>query len=545
MVAAASADWGQLRLYVRMEGLSPFALIVDEELTLEALEQTARRYVRDRYGPRADADHLLLRLIKFSGSDNLMDFSRARKPHSPVKTLADAKLTEYTASDAGDDYAFVKVLPAYHDSNSPEAIRASFRILRAPVLNDGFAAGVEGGGAAALIPSSTYMSFAGFHRLVLMMTDPRNPQRDLFARVVLLTYRQFVTPEELLGRLIERYHVPALTRPGAAARSALERRCYLELCRDIQSAVFGVLELWVKCYYEDFSSDALYHRLRSFASEKIDQAGAPAALLRRMAEGDRTAPCGRAPAMPFGVPRQGATPIAVLAQYPPREIAAQLTILTSYVHRRLTGPELLERRCETGGASLMPTFVQYRDFFARVTNWASYAVVAEKDLARRRENLAALMLLCDELVKRRNWDMLVAVYGGMKAPAVKRLRHTWASLPSGTVELSARLQKLLDSETGYKSLKEVLRKSSCLLFPCITIFLQELRELEGSKYAQEGLLNFECCLRQYRLLQILLQGKEVAVDHLVPNEALMGAFGHWQPVEASILMQFSNEAEKP
>ncbi|RNF10036.1 guanine nucleotide releasing protein [Trypanosoma rangeli] len=545
MVAGTSAGRGLIRLYVRMEGLIPFALLLDDELTPEALEHAARHYVRDRYGPKADADHRLVRRINFAGSDVLMDFAHTVKPHSPVRPRVDKKLTEPSSDGVGNGIAFVKVLPAYHDSNSPEAIRASCIILRAPILNDGAAAGMGGGGAAALIPSSTYMAFIGFHRLVLMMTDPRNPQRDLYTRVALLTYRQFVTPDELLGRLIERHDVPAITRPGAGVRSALEQHCYQELRREIQSAVFSVLELWVKSYYEDFSSDALHSRLLTFARAKADQAAAPAALLRLMADGDRTALCYRAPAMLLGVPQQGETPTSVLLHYSPREIATQLTILTSYLHRQLTGPELLGQRWETGEASLIPNFIQYRDFISRFTNWVSCAVVAERDLTRRRENVASLLLLCDELIKLRNWDILVAAYKGMQAPAVERMRHTWASLPKNAVELSSRLKKLLDYDAGHKTLRETMRKRSQLLFPCIPIFFQELRELEETKRIQEGLVNFGCCLQQYLLLQTLLQGKEVAVDHLVPNKSLMAAFFFWRPVETSLLMQLSNESEKP
>ncbi|RNF21651.1 guanine nucleotide releasing protein [Trypanosoma cruzi] len=545
MVMGTSAERGQTRLYVRMEGLPPFALIVSEDLSPEALEYVARQYVRDRYGSGAGTEHLLVRRINFAGSDKLMDFAKREKTHSIVKSLVNKTLTGTSTDHVGNNFAFVKTLPAYHGSESPEAIRGSYRTSDAPVLDENLPEVSEGGGAAAFIPSSTYMSFIGFCRLVRMMTDPHNPQRDLFTRVVLLTYRQFATPEELFEQLIERYEVPALSRPGESDRSPLAHQFYTELRRDIQRAVFNVLELWVENYYEDFSNDVLFHRLVAFSKEKIDQSGAPAALLSLMARGDRTALNSSKPTVLPGVARGGETPTAVLIQYSPREIAAQLTILTSYVHRQFKGPELLGQRWNTDEANSIRNFIQYRDFFSCVNNWVSYAVVSERDLSHRSKNLDLLMVVCDELIKLRNWDMLVAVHGGMRAPAVKRLSRTWASLSRETAELSTRLRKMLGSDADHKTFKETMRKGSRLQFPCVTLFLQEMKVLEESKCSQEGLVNFGRCLQQYRLLQTLLQGKEVRVDHLMPKNELLGTFSTWVPVDASLLMQLSEEAEKP
>ncbi|EKF29759.1 hypothetical protein MOQ_006442 [Trypanosoma cruzi marinkellei] len=545
MVMGTSADRGQTRLYVRMEGFPPFALVVSEDLSPEALEYVARQYVRDRYGPGAGTEHLLVRRINFAGSDKLMDFVKGEKTHLTVNPLVNKTLTGTSTDHVGKNFTFVKILPAYHDSESPEAIRGSYRTADAAVFNENLPEGSEGGAAAAFIPSSKYMSFIGFSRLVLMMTDPRNPQRDLFTRVVLLTYRQFATPEELLEQLIERYEVPALTRSGESDRSSLEHQFYMELRRDIQRAVFNVLELWVESYYEDFGNEVLFRRLLAFSKEKIDQSGAPAALLSLMAKADRTALKNSTLTVLPGVARGGETPTAVLIQHSPREIAAQLTILTSYVHRQLKGHELLGQRWNTEKTSSIASFIQYRDFFTRVNNWVSYAVVSERNLSDRSKNLDLLMLVCDELIKLRNLDMLVAVHGGIRVPAVKRLSRTWASLSRDTAELSTRLRKMLGSDADYKTLKETMRKGSRLQFPCITIFLQEMKVLEESKCSQEGLVNFGRCLQQYRLLRTLLQGKDVRVDHLMPKDELMGTFSTWVPVDAFRLMQLSEEAEAP
>ncbi|KEG09240.1 guanine nucleotide releasing protein [Trypanosoma grayi] len=538
---------GQTRLYVRMEGLCPFALLLDDDASADVLERAARHYACERYGLKADAEHVMVRRILFTGGDQLIDFALVRKKRLP-EDLPDAESTATPARNVGRNFAFVDVLPAYHNSDSPDAVRESYRTGATSALDDHEVTAKSRGAkeawdAAALLPSPLYFSFVAFNRLVLMMTDPRGLQRELLTRVVLLTYRQFVSADELLERLIERYEVPPLVKLGEADRSPLEHHAYVELCREIQCTVFSVLELWVKSYYEDFSNDALHLRLHVWAKDKIDRCGAPTALLRLMAKGDRRALHARTPKILPGIPRKGGTPTALLIQHTPNAIAAQLTILTSHVHRHLTGPELIGQRWKTEEVSFIPNFIQYRDFFFRVNNWASYAVVSERDLERRTRNLTALMSVCDELIKLRNWDMLVAVYGGLRDPAVVRLSLTWAALSGDDVALFAQLQKLLDSDTGYKTLKNAMQNGERPQFPCIAVFFQELRDLEEGRCSQEGRVNFGRCLQQYRLLQFVLLGSGAQVDQLVPDSDLMGAFSFWRPVDASVLMDLSNEVE--
>ncbi|ORC91821.1 guanine nucleotide releasing protein [Trypanosoma theileri] len=262
-----------------------------------------------------------------------------------------------------------------------------------------------------------------------------------------------------------------------------------------------------------------------------------------MKDNDRTALHARVPHVLPGVRNVDKTPTSLLIQYSPREIAAQITILTSHVHHYLTGPELIGQRWNTEEAVFIPNFIQYRDFFSQVNNWVSYAIVSEGDLERRSLNLAAMIFVCDELHKMRNWDMLVAVYGGLRDPSVERLHHTWSSLPRDVIEVSTKLQNLLNPDAGYKTLKDIMREGKRPQFPCIAVFIEDLVELESEKNSQQGFVNFGRCLQQYQLLQYLLLGRDMRVSHLVRNDYLMGSFSFWDPVDSSVLMELSNRIE--
>ena len=66
-----------------------------------------------------------------------------------------------------------------------------------------------------------------------------------YVKTFLLTYRSFTTPEILLKKIIERYHVP---RPVNAAFDDFERN----IKRPIQLRACNVLKQWMEKHYTDF-----------------------------------------------------------------------------------------------------------------------------------------------------------------------------------------------------------------------------------------------------------------------------------------------------
>lgn len=66
-----------------------------------------------------------------------------------------------------------------------------------------------------------------------------------YVKTFLLTYRSFTTPEILLKKIIERYHVP---RPVNAAFEDFERN----IKRPIQLRVCNVLKQWIEKHSSDF-----------------------------------------------------------------------------------------------------------------------------------------------------------------------------------------------------------------------------------------------------------------------------------------------------
>lgn len=527
----ASMQSGMMRLFVRIEGVTPFSLVLQDNLLPEHYVEIATQYYRERQS-RSAPDLILIRRMLFSNKDILLDFRR-KKNQQKRQVLAPSKAVAVSGGalspgQVATTFAGVEVVNVYDSTKQADRIRQELVVTDA-------------------IPNSLHCEtelmymYVSFHRLCLLLLDPT--VSPFLESVFLDTYRQFASPRDVLERCIERYDVPPIASIGEPQRSPLDVDYYRELQMKIRLRVFEFLEHWVEQCFFDFSDDATFQRLRKWASQKVDTDGAPPRLLQLMREGDRTALRSRKPPMMPGVPKRGMTPTSLLAEYSPAEIASQLTLLVMHVHTKIQPVELVGRKWAGPEAADVPNFVAYRDFFSRVSNWAAYAVVAERDAQRRVQNLAALLVLCEELIRLNNWDMVVAVYGGMTEPPVARLKETWSSLPPDVQPLAAKLDELLSTKGSWRNLKEAIRNSAKPHFPCIAAFFRELAVVEEQPIEKDGMVHVYRCIQQHQLIRFLLEGRHANVDMWLPSPEIQGAFSFWRLVDERVLMDWSMEVE--
>ena len=506
-----------MRLFVRVEGLSPFSLILQDNLLAEHYEEIAVKYFRENWHTTRQAPELMLiRRIIFKNNDQLLDFKRKKR---------NIKAPSLTPSKPADPSQRV-----YATTGQAEMIRQEMVVTNPPVPSLGVHSETE-----LLIKSIS------LNRLVMKMTDPT--VSPFLENVFWVTYRSFSSSGEVLEKIIERYDVPPLARIGEHERSPTDAAYYNELRLRVRMRIFQLLENWVERFYFDFAEDNVHRRLSQFVHEKIDADGMPSKVLVLMKICDRTALANRKPVILPGIVSRSLATSAVLAQYPPREIANQLTLLTLFVHNQLFPSELLGRQWDGPSAVNVPNFILYRDVINKVSNWVSYTIVSEKDQKVRTHNMAGLLDLCDELHKMNNWDMLVAVYGGISDPSVARLTTTAAMLPEHAMQLLPKFEELLSLKGTSKVLKSAMASSQRPRFPSIVVHLRDLLYLEETPAKTEsGMINFLRCIHQYNLVSFLLDGQHQKLEY-VPNLELMGVFSKWKIVDDRALANLSQDAQ--
>lgn len=504
---------GIMRLFVRVEGHSPFSLILADNLLPEHYEEIAVKYFRENWHSRQAPDLILIRRMVFKNNDQLFDFKKKKRSVKPPV------LHDRDGMSRSNIYAHAK---------NPDMLKQEL-LTTNPQLALG-----------AYCETELIIKAATLGRLVMKMTDPVSSR--FIEHVFLDTYRSVATPHEFLDALIDRYDVPQIASVGAPQRSPLDKEYYDDVVLGVRQRVFQVLEAWVDKYYFDFAEDAVYHRLHKFVRDKVDTDGAPSVVLAKMKVNDRTALAQRKPKLLPGVLNKSLTPSTVIASFPPKDIANQLTLLTLHVHNQVRPPELLGRQWEGAAAANVPNFIAYRDFINKVSNWVSYAILSEQSESARVNNMAQLLLLCDELLRMNNWDMLVAVYGGITDPSVARLTLTANNLPREAQQLLPKFEELLSLKGTTKMIKHAMASSPRPRFPSIVIHLRDLIHLDQVPKEADGMVNFVRCIQQYNLVNFLLDGRFQRLEY-VPNLELMGVFSFWPVVDDKVLEALSRERQ--
>lgn len=519
-----SGEAGLMRLFVRVEGMSPFSLLLKDNLLPEHYEEIATKYFNETYVvSREPQELILIRRVHFQTNDVLLDFKRKKTTRQRAAAQVTSALATVKAT-GGPDAAESLVT----DDHLYERA-TSKKIKNELVVTD----------AMSTVPQcETHHLPLGisFNRLIALITDPTSS--PFLEDVFFITFRQFATPNDVLTKLIERYETPLLTKVGEPQRSPLDQRLYHEMCLSVKTKVFKVLERWVQEAYFDFADDIVYSRLNDFVREKVDTDCAPAKILHLLREKSRIALHLRGRQQLPGSVNKKLIPSALLT-VPPSAIATQLTILTQLIHSRIEPHELIGGLWNGPQSIHVPNFVAYRDFFARVSNWVTYAVVSEADFGRRVRNLDVLLLACKELLAMRNFDMAMAVYGGLTEPPCERLTATWKELPAKSEGLLDDFREVFSAKSHWKNLKTTIRKSTRPFFPCIALFMNDLKHLEELPMVKDGLIHYYRCVAQHALITMLLEGGKAQVDKLVPDYDIQAAFAFWRVVSDDTLKDMS------
>jgi hypothetical protein len=501
---------GIMRLFVRVEGHTPFSLILQDNLLPQHYEEIAADYFKKQWASSRQAPTLvLIRRVVFKNSDQMMDF---RKRSGVQQALPDFDALREDAR-------------LYDATHQVELIKHDMIITNPPYASLG-----------AHCETELHVKSVSLNRLIMKMTDPTCSH--FLEAVFWLTYRTYATPAEVLSKLIQRYDVPHLVRVGEHQRSPIDAAYHDEVVLKVRMRVFHVLARWVDERYFDFADDGLYRKLAQFVRERVDTDGMPAVVLVKMKHGDRSALSTRAPTRLPGVVSRDLTATGVLSAFQAKDIANQLTLLTLFVHDNILPSELLGRQWQGANAAEVPNFLAYRDFINRVSNWVSYAIVSETETAARVNNMAQILLLCDELLRMSNWDMLVAVYGGISDPSVARLTMTASALPEEAAALLPKFEELLSLRGASKVLKSAMANSARPRFMNIVVHLRDLLHLEDTPVEADGMVNFLRCIQQYNLVTLLLDGKGQRLEY-VANPKLQGSFSFHPIVPESELAKLS------
>ena len=328
--------------------------------------------------------------------------------------------------------------------------------------------------------------------LVARLADPAVGSLDAhYCAVLLLTYRAFFTPLEMLAALVTRFHVAPT--PRVAASAVLLPRWEAEVQRPVQLLVCSAVQKWLQLYMYAEELDAqLLAAFEAFLEGPL----APLPPLQgRVAQSLAAAQARLEGGASYGeqhAPREvGAPPPACLFTEPsfspfdridsvdPLEWARQLTLLEARLFGRLEPRELL--RCawsKSDKHARAPHVLELTAHFNRVADWVASSVLAPSDVADRAHAFAHAVRLAWACYKLNSFNAVFEVVAGLEQCAVHRLKQTKQQLPAREQKQLEQMLALVSTDNNRKAYRQALRQARPPCIPYLGVYLTDLTFLE-------------------------------------------------------------------
>jgi len=383
------------------------------------------------------------------------------------------------------------------------------------VLEDGSSGGggngaAGGGGGGSDGPRA--IKAATLHKLVERVTSEHCV--DLSARYVfLLTHHSFCSSTEVLRLLCARFFVPL---PAALSPEELSAFRGGRLER-IQIRVCSVLKSWIDEHWQaDFADSpplqqALRHVLHAMRRSAISAlarqlagaldrlvtkkqrytptVGAAAALDAANTGGGADSADGSSSSSASGT--HAATPKPLVSsrltlaslselhflsgELDPLELARQLTLLDFAQFRLIAPRECLNQNWSRAQRlTLAPHIVAMIARFNALALWCSALVVLAGSERRRTAAFAKCLKLAAACLELRNFHAAFALYCGLSANPVHRLRRTKAGLSARAQGRLAQLAELFRGERNSRAFRRALQAASPPALPHLGLLLSDL-----------------------------------------------------------------------
>eukprot|EP00732_Lithocolla_globosa_P001731 Lithocolla_globosa_v1_NODE_935_length_3062_cov_11.623545.p1 type:complete len:968 gc:universal NODE_935_length_3062_cov_11.623545:2915-12(-) len=375
---------------------------------------------------------------------------------------------------------------------------------------------------------------AGTLDLLIEKLANEDVQDPDFVKTFQLVYRCFVSPAELLRRLITRFHLEI----DADSPDEEASRLYLDRCGAfIQYRSLNFIKKWVeRCWFDFHDEDEMLLLLDEFIvcvkeSDLGDRLATQLEACITLAKRDyaeithafdpseikvksdlgrkstatddpglRKHPDGSilddAPAPQTSFRSEGihmtlgifASVASYFEELNVMQVARQLTIIDFEFYRRIFRHEIIiflfgDCRAKGGGQTPIPFRLSaYAKRFNEVSFWVGTEICTCPNLKRRINILGRFIRLAKILCEFNNFNGLMAVLSGIKSASVMRLKKTWAGLTVRQHATVDQLEGLMSSRDNYHNYRQTLLKDYPNFIPFIGLFLKDLTFIcEGSQ----------------------------------------------------------------
>lgn len=364
---------------------------------------------------------------------------------------------------------------------------------------------------------------ANLNKLVQVLTLDREKAPDaVYLKTFFYTYQSFTSPEMLLKKLIEKYHVP-LQKGGTA-----DERYKTEVVEPVQTRVCRVLKFWIEQCPWDFNgptSEKLLNNLNAFIDGPLSRDGnftlvkqlrnsITKSLKKRTGPEDdkaATITAGLNPPEPK-VPRNIFSPHLTLKDIDELEIARQLTLIDYNLLVSVTPVEFLSKGWEDPSPKKSPHLKELLTRATDLTRWVAYSILKYDNKKTRAKMLEKFIKVADQLRTLKNFHSMYAVISGFNHPSITRLGQTFGEISPRAKEI---YQELVLNAKDDKQYREIMK---AVQLPCIPSIEYTLADISTAQEMPDNLNNLIHFQKRQHIFQHItkFQGFQQRQFNLLP-----------------------------
>ncbi|KAJ6637477.1 Guanine nucleotide-releasing factor 2 [Pseudolycoriella hygida] len=335
-----------------------------------------------------------------------------------------------------------------------------------------------------------------------------------FGEAFITTFRTFISPLELIEKLIHRHTI-----------------FYCQINDQKQKAAKESFSLLVRVV-NDLTAPDLTPHLLSMLNEFVYQLVCSgqltqAKLLRiKILEKIEIFKNQRTQSLNAILPSRAImTSLPSLIDLKSADIAEQMTLLDAELFKKIEIPEVLiwaQEQCEERS----PNLTRFTEHFNKMSYWARSQILKQEDSKDREKHVIKFIKIMKHLRKINNFNSYLALLSALDSAPIRRLE--WhRTITDGLKEYCA----LIDSSSSFRAYRQALAETNPPCIPYIGLVLQDLTfvHIGNQDFLSEGVINFSKRWQQHNIVVNMKRFKKGSSSYpYKKNERIIGFFDNFE-----------------
>lgn len=337
---------------------------------------------------------------------------------------------------------------------------------------------------------------AGCAEALIVYAAEANKKNLLYYEAFLTTYRTFITPMELLQKLLFRYK-------KFGKDSSDDKRDHQRASRN---SFFLLLRVVDELSLVDIKDDVLNILMELVFQLLCDGNLTLAKLLRTKVLAKyhhRMSNIAEAILTPLSQ-LSVSSRVSTVMDFSSVKIAEQMTLLDLELFQKIEIPEVLQWAKEQS-EELSPHLTAFTDHFNRMSFWTRTMILKNDKPQEREKLLNKFIRIMRHLRRLNNFNSYLAILSALDSAPVRRLE--WQKQ---TTEGLREYCQLIDSSSSFRTYREALSIAPLPCIPYLGLILQDLTfiHLGNQDELHQGLINFSKRWQQFAILDSMRRFKQ-------------------------------------